>query len=424
LVVAGTGLTYSGEQLFTTDRYPSPDPRPVARSATRRKTFSFSPPVPRMKTLRYARRLIGFNSTSSLSNRVISKYLEMKLTKHGFVIEKVDYRDSNNVRKVNIIAKKGNGYGGMAYFAHTDTVPADDWFSRKYGAWEAFVARERLYGRGSCDMKGSIACMLTAAQQFPWNDFKQPLYLIFTADEETGFHGARHVVEQSTTYREMVEHNTRGVIGEPTGLEVVHAHKGLCIFTVTSHGRAAHSSTRLGLNSNLAMIPFLAEMKKIHDEVENDPKWQNSLFDPPSLSWNLVIDDPNKAVNITSPKTVCKIYTRPMPGMDMQPLVDRTRAAAEANGLDFDMFNPDSILNTDPASEFVTETLKLVHRTQAGTVSYGTDGGMFTELENLIVYGPGNIAQAHTRDEWIAIEQLSLGTEMYAKLIQRWCCSA
>ncbi len=377
-----------------------------------------------MKTLRYAKRLIGFDSTSHLSNRIISKYLEMKLTKHGFVVEKVEYRDENQVRKANIIAKKGNGYGGMAYFAHTDTVPAHDWFSRKYPAWEPVVAQERLYGRGSCDMKGSIACMLTAAQRFSWNDFKEPLYLVFTADEETGFQGAKFVVEQSTTYREMVEHSTRGVIGEPTGLAVVHAHKGLCIFTVTSHGKAAHSSTSLGLNSNLAMIPFLAEMKKIHGEVNGDRSLQNDMFDPPTLSWNIVIDDPNKAVNVTSPKTVCRIYTRPMPGIDIQPLVDRTRAAATANGLEFDLFNPNSILNTDPKNSFVTEMLRLVHRQKAETVSYGTDGGMFSELENLIVYGPGNIAQAHTRDEWIAIEQLNLGTEMYAKLIQRWCCTA
>lgn len=377
-----------------------------------------------MKTLRYAKRLIGFDSTSHLSNRIICKYLEMKLTKHGFVVEKVEYRDANHVRKANIIAKKGNGYGGLAYFAHTDTVPAHDWFSRKYGAWDPVVAQERLYGRGSCDMKGSIACMLTAAQRFSWNDLREPLYLVFTADEETGFQGAKFVAEQSTTYREMISHGTRGVIGEPTGLEVVHAHKGLCIFTVTSHGKAAHSSTSLGQNSNLAMIPFLAEMKKIHDEVNADRALQNDMFDPPTLSWNIVIDDPNKAVNVTSPKTVCRVYTRPMPGIDIQPLIDRTRAAAAASGLDFDLFNPNSILNTNPESPFVTETLKLVHRQKPGTVSYGTDGGMFSEMENLIVYGPGNIAQAHTRDEWIAIEQLNLGTEMYAKLIQRWCCTA
>lgn len=375
-----------------------------------------------MKTLRYAKRLIGFESTSHLSNRIISKYLQMKLTKHGFVVEKLEYRDRNRVRKVNLVAKKGAGHGGLAYFGHTDTVPADDWFSRKYGPCEPAIAKERLYGRGSCDMKGSIACMLAAAQRFSWDELNEPLYLVFTADEETGFRGARYVVEQSRTYREMVQHNTRGIIGEPTGLEVVHAHKGMCIFTATSQGKAAHSSTGLGKNSNLGMIPFLAEMKKIHDEIESDPQWRNDQFDPPTLSWNIVIDDDNQAVNVTSPKTTCRVYTRPMPGIDIQPLIERTQQAAQDNELELVIFNPNSILETSPDNEFVADTLKLVHRNQPRTVSYGTDGGVFTELENLIVYGPGNIAQAHTRDEWIAIEQLNLGTEMYTKLINRWCC--
>ncbi len=375
------------------------------------------------KTLRYAKRLIGFDSSSHLSNRMISKYLELKLIKHGFIVEKVEYRDANRVRKINLVAKKGNGYGGLALFGHTDTVPADEWFSRRYGPWEPVVARERLYGRGSCDMKGSIACMLTAAQCFGWNDLKQPLYLVFTADEETGFQGASWVVSQSTTYREMVKYKTRAIIGEPTELEVVHAHKGMCIFTVTSKGLAAHSSTGLGRNANLAMIPFLAEMKRIHDEVESDPAWRNNSFEPPTLSWNIVIDDSNKAVNVTSPKAVCRIYTRPMPGVDSRPLVARVGEAAKVNGLELEMFNPSSILNTNPQSLFVQESLKTVRRQHPRTVSYGTDGGMLTELEDVIVFGPGNIAQAHTRDEWIALEQLVLGAEAFKSLIDRWCCN-
>ena len=397
------------------------------QAATPATPFVFSPshpprPYSAMKTLRYAKRLIGFESASHLSNRMICKYLQLKLVKHGFIVEKLEYRDSNRVRKVCLVAKKGAGQGGLAFFAHTDTVPAEEWFSRKYGPFEPAVARERLYGRGSCDMKGSIACMLTAAQRFPWEALSEPLYLVFTSDEEVGFHGARYVADQSKTYREMVDHGTRGVIGEPTGLEVVHAHKGLCIFTVTSQGKAAHSSTRMGRNSNLAMIPFLADMKRIHDEIESDSAWQNDQFDPPTLSWNIVIDDANQAVNVTSPKTVCRVYTRPMPGIDIQPLIDRTRQSAEENDLDISVFNPPGILNTSRDNEFLNQTLELVHRKQPRTVAYGTDGGTFSEMENLIVYGPGHIAQAHTRDEWISIEQLNLGTEMYTRLIEHWCC--
>lgn len=375
-----------------------------------------------MKTLRYAKRLIGFETTSHLSNRVICKYLQLKLVKHGFAVEKVEYRDKHRIRKVNLIAKKGKGQGGLAYFAHTDTVPAEDWFSRKYGPYEPAISKERLYGRGSCDMKGSIASMLTASQRFESADLRRPFYMVFTADEEVGFHGARQVVAQSSTYREMVESQTCGIIGEPTSLEVVHAHKGMCMITATARGHAAHSSTALGKNANLALIPFLAEMKSIHDELTSQPQWQDARFDPPDPSWNIVINDPNQAANITSPQSSCTVYTRPIPGIDMQPLLERVRVAASRNGLEIEIFDAGSAFFTEPQNEFVQQALKLVHRKTPGTVCYGTDGGVFGELQNLIVFGPGNIAQAHTRDEWISMEQLTFGAEMYTKMIEHWCC--
>lgn len=375
-----------------------------------------------MKALRYAKRLVEFESTSNLSNRLISKYLEMKLTKHGFVVEKLAYLDANRVPKVNLIAKKGSGSGGLAYFSHTDVVPANRWFSHKFGPFEPAIARQRLYGRGSCDMKGSIACMLTAAQRFAWDDLKHPVYFVCTADEEVGFGGAKRVVEESKYYREMVANRSKAIIGEPTSLEIVHAHKGSIELVATSHGTAAHSSSRSGLNSNLAMIPFLTEMKALYDETESDPKWQDSMFDPPTMSWNISVKDDSLAINVKASQTVCRVYFRTMPGIDESPLLHRVQLAAEKLGLDLTINRWGNTFLVDPNSDFVRQALELAHRPKAKTVSFGTDGGMFTELEDKIVFGPGNIAQAHTRDEWIALEQLSLGTDMYAKMIRNWCC--
>ncbi len=375
-----------------------------------------------MKALRYAKRLIGFDSTSHLSNRLISKYLEMKLTKHGFVVEKIEYTDDRNVRKTNLVAKKGGGHGGLAYFSHSDCVPAKKWFTKKYGAFEPAIARERLYGRGSCDMKGSIACMLTAAQGFAWDDLKQPLYFVVTADEETGFQGARCVVEESKIYREMVIHATKAIIGEPTSLEVVHAHKGSVQITATARGKAGHSGGRKGVNANLAMIPFLTDMKAIYDEVENEIKWHNDIFDPPTLSWNISVKDDAQALNVTAGKSVCQMYLRPMPGIDVAPLIERVVQSARKYDLKLDVKKWGEPFFVSPGSEFVQESLKLAHRPKSKTVSYGTDGGVFTELGDKIVFGPGSIDQAHTINEWIALEQLSLGTEMYAKMIRHWCC--
>ncbi len=375
-----------------------------------------------MKALRYAKRLIGFDTVSHHSNSLISKYLEMKLTKHGFVVEKIDYLDERNVRKTNLIAKKGGGYGGLAYCAHSDVVPAKKWFTKKFGPFEPAIARDRLYGRGACDMKGSIACMLTAAQMFAWEDLKQPLYFLVTADEEVGFGGAKCVVQQSKLFREMVTHGTKALIGEPTLLEVVHAHKGSIEILATARGKAGHSGTGEGINANLDMIPFLTEIKTIYDETERESEWQDARFKPPTLSWNIRIQDDSPALNITAGKSVATMYLRTMPGVDEKPILARVEAAAKKNNVTLTITRRGNVFFADPNSDFVQQSLKLAHRQKPLTVSYGTDGGIFSELDHKIIFGPGSIIQAHTRNEWIALEQLTLGTDMFAKMVRHWCC--
>ena len=375
-----------------------------------------------MKTLRYAQRLVGFDSTSQNSNRLISKYLEMKLTKHGFLVEQVDYQDRLGTRKVNLVAKKGNGFGGLAYFSHTDVVPANTWFTEDFGPFDATVVNDRLYGRGSCDMKGSIACMLAAAQRFDWHQLKKPLYFVCTADEEVGFFGIRNVIEHSKFYREMVDHGTKAIIGEPTNLEIVHAHKGSCRIIARATGRAGHSSEGVSHNSNLAIIPFAHEMLRIYEDTERTNQWQNNEFEPPSLTWNIGLRDDSPAMNVTAANSVCTVYVRPMPGVDIESLLQRTRGAAERHGLSLQIVRACEPLWVDPNSAFVTEALQLVHRPKSKSVSYATDGGLLGELSEKIVFGPGGIAQAHTHDEWISLEQLARGTELYEKMIQHWCC--
>lgn len=352
-----------------------------------------------MKALRYAKRLIGFDSTSHKSNRMISRYLEMKLTKYGFVVERIEYPDRNGELKVNLVAKKGSGVGGLGYFGHSDVVPAEKWFTNKFSAFQPAIARDRLYGRGSCDMKGSLACMLAASQQFAWDELKKPLYFVVTADEEVGFAGARVVVEESKHYREMAFNRTKAIIGEPTSLEVVHAHKGSIKITAVALGVAGHSGGRIGESANLKMIPFLAEMKKLRDESEDDRKWHNKAFDPPTLSWNICIKDDSPALNVTAGKSTCTMYLRPMPGIDVRPLLAKVNDAAAKFDLSLDIKNWGPGMFTDPESLFVKESLKLTHGQASKTVPFGTDGGMYSELENKIVFGPGSIAQAHAIDE-------------------------
>ena len=196
----------------------------------------------------------------------------------------------------------------MAYFGHTDVVPADSWFSTDHGRFEPTVTEDRLYGRGRCDMKGSISAMLAAVEGVGDAELRNPLYVAFNADEEIGHCGADQVAQRSELYREMVLGNANGIVGEPTLLNVVHAHNGTHGFKATSRGRAAHhSSTNEGINANRAMIPFLSELKRIHDETEEDPAWQDPAFDPPGTGWNIGIKDHTRAVNMTAAQSICTV---------------------------------------------------------------------------------------------------------------------
>ena len=375
-----------------------------------------------MDALAYTKDLCSFESTSVLSNVPVTDYVEDTLRSQGFLTERLEYDDVNGVRKACVVGKKGPGTGGMAYFGHTDVVPADPWFTDEHGPFEPTVVGDRLYCRGSCDMKGSVATMLAAAEQFSAGELRKPIYITATADEEIGYVGASNVAERSELFQEMVDGNANGIIGEPTLLEVVYAHKGVCGFIVRSEGKAAHSSTREGINANLKMIPFLVEMKAIHDDSESDPAWQDEEFDPPTISFNILVSDHTTALNITPPQSVCQVYFRPMPGQDPEIILDRVRKAADENGLNFRLKSNGSPLRVDPDGEFVKEVLALAGQEKAATVSYGTDGAKLGALKNMVVFGPGSIAQAHTHDEFIELKQLELGTEMYAKLIRHWCC--
>jgi acetylornithine deacetylase len=371
--------------------------------------------------LDYAVQLVEVPSVSLQSNSAVSDVVATILNSLQFEVERQEFLDPHGVPKVNLIGKRGTGTGGVAYFGHTDVVPATTWSCREHGPFDPTVKNGRLYGRGSCDMKGSIACAMAAAGRIDRKSLAEPLYIVCTADEEVGFHGARHLVEHSTLYREIVAGQSRAIVGEPTELSVVHAHKGIFGFRAIAQGNAAHSSTRDGINANLLMIPFLNEMKQIYDETLTDPHWLNDQFDPPWISWNLGINDLNCAVNITAPKSLCTVYFRPMPGQDGYELVERARTAAQRFGLEFHLECSGQPLFSDPRSDYVQETLKVAGESRSKTVSYGTDGVMFTELNQIVVLGPGSIQQAHTDDEWIALDQLSQGTALFEQIFRRWC---
>ncbi len=369
----------------------------------------------------FASELIEFDSVSAKTNLPVTERVEQWLRSLHFEIERVDYIDPAGVPKANLIGKLGRGSGGMAYFCHTDVVPGGAWAVEEHGPFEPMQKQGRLYGRGSTDMKGSLACMLAAVQQIPVDSLQSPVYLCCTADEEVGMLGAEQVALRSALYREMVAGDTRGIIGEPTSFNVIYGHKGGCGIRITARGVAAHSSTIKGISANWKMIPFLQEMKELHAELESSPEWQNDEFVPPTTSLNLGISDYNPAMNVTAARSVCTLYFRAMPGMNSDPIISRIREAADRHGLEYEQIFRATPFYRDAQSEFVQECLEFSHSTRPMTVAYGTDAARFGELKNCVIMGPGDIAQAHTSDEWISLEDLTKGTEMYLQMIRRWC---
>lgn len=364
--------------------------------------------------------LIRFPSVSSTSNVAITQHVAAWLDRLGFSISTQDYLDASGTEKSNLIATRGSGPRGLAYFCHTDVVPADSW-EGPGDAFDPVLQQDRLYGRGSCDMKGSLVAMLTAVSRIDARQQTAPVHVICTADEEVGFVGAKALVATSTQYRELVRSQPLAIIGEPTRCEVVHAHKGILGFRLISRGRAAHSSTRDGLNANLAMVPMLVELLRLHRLSETDPALQDPRFDPPTLSWNFGVSDHARALNIVPAKSEAWVSLRTMPGIDGESLVAAVIEKAAELGMEFKREKGGGHVWIDPDSPTIRAMCEVARCPTAKTVCYGTDGGEFTELTNLVVCGPGDIAQAHTADEYLALDQLHRGIEIYARALERWC---
>ncbi len=380
--------------------------------------------------------LIGFPSVSHESNQTITRYLGSILADLGFELHESEYQDEHGVTKSNLIAVRyprhpaaagaapdafrRDGAYGVTYFAHTDVVPAQEWS----GPGEAFLATitdDRVYGRGSCDMKGSLAAMITAASMITADQQVAPLRIVCTADEEIGFMGARHLVQHSAAYRELVQDQPLAIIGEPTRCRVIHAHKGIAVYRMTSQGRAAHSSSRDGLNANLAMVPMLTEIVRQYQLSETETCYRDQRFDPPTITLNFGISDHCRAFNITPARSDAWVCFRTMPEVDTSPLVAALEATARELGLGFTHYKGGPPMGCDPDHPAIRAVCDLAGEAAPQTVCYATDGGEFTQLQNRLVCGPGDIAQAHTADEWLDRQQLQQGIALYHKILQRWC---
>ena len=360
-----------------------------------------------MDVLQLTQDLVAIKSVSQWSNQEISDSLEQTLSRCSFEVERLEYVDDNGERKVSLVAKKGKGQDGFGLFSHSDTVPGNEW------AWDAFsptVKEGRVFGRGSCDMKGPLAATIVAAHSIDAKDLKKPVYVVVTADEEVNGIGAKHVARESRFFQEAIPKH--GVIAEPTSLIPVYAHKGGAAVT--------HTSTDRGVSANFLIAPFLAEMAELAERLRSDESFMNHEFLPPTNGFNMVLNDGGCKSNVTAAKTVCTVGFRTMPNDRRDDLIAEVTERAGKYDLDVASRVSDPFYVAKDA-EIVQTALQATEVGKPETVPFGTDAHAFKDQLELVILGPGDIAQAHTVGEWIEVTQLHRAVEVYRRMIQRLC---
>lgn len=360
--------------------------------------------------------LVGMDTTSARSNLELVATVESLLDEHGIPHERVLSPDGT---KANLLACIGPQVaGGVVLTGHTDCVPV----TGQPWSRDPFTVHEeagRLYGRGVTDMKGFLAVVLAALPELARADLAAPVLLAFTYDEEIGTVGAPSAVDRLVA---AFPRPRAVVVGEPTSMGVVTAHKGVRAFTTTVDGLDGHSSRPdLAANAVAAAARIAAHIDRIAEERRGDAGSHDARFTPPYTTFNLATISGGQAINIVPRRAELTWEYRPVPADDHEAIreeVDRFITAEVLPQLRRDTgtgavtTRPDAVARALAAEEDgVAERLVRAltgDRSPAETVAFGTDGGHFQAAGlSTVVCGPGDIAQAHQPDEWIAIDQLA-----------------
>jgi len=369
----------------------------------------------RNEVIKLSQALVAIPSETTRSNVAVSDFLQSWLQARGFSVERVSYIDALGEEKFNLIAKIGAGTGGLGLFSHSDTVPGD---AREWDPFDPIIQDGKLIGRGSCDMKGPLAATMLAAAGVDANSLRKPVYVVITSDEEQGHLGAHYIIEHSTTFQENWPEYT--LVAEPTGLQPVYAHKGGALITVTAHGKAAHTSTDKGISANFRIAPFLADMASLAPVFRSTERFKNYEFDPPTNGFNLVINDGHCRPNVTAAVSVAQVSLRLMPNDHREEQIAMIEEKAKAHNLAVDrrMIEPFYI---NPKADVIQAACRATGNSRAITVPFGTEAEAYQKFTQAVILGPGSIAQAHTRGEWIDIGQLQEAVGAYEKMIAQLC---
>ena len=378
------------------------------------------------KTLKILSELIKFQTVSGTSNLKLIEYCEKRLSKLGATSFKTFDETKKRVNLFSTIAgkQKLNG-GGIILSGHTDVVPA----SAKEWSSDPFIATEKnnkVYGRGSCDMKGFIACTLALAPYFASQNLKKPIHFSFTYDEETACQGAPIMI------RELKKRNINCsicIVGEPTSMKAIQAHKGCYEYSTLFTGLAGHGSAPdKGVNAVEYAVRFINKLMELREELKKR-KPKNSVFTPPYSTLQIGRIKGGLARNVIADQCVVDWELRPVVPEDgkfvnesmetyiKDVLLPEMKKVYPKANIEKEIIGEIIGFTKEEKSDAVNLVCNLTGDNSRDVVSFGTEAGLFQEIGiSTVVCGPGSIEQAHKIDEYVSFDQLKLCLKMLIDL--------
>ena len=378
------------------------------------------------ETLRILSELIKFQTVSGTSNIKLIEYCEKKLNLSGATSFKT-FDDSK--LRVNLFStisgKEKLNRSGIILSGHTDVVPASakEWSSNPY---EATEKNNKIYGRGSCDMKGFIACTLALAPYFAKQILKKPIHFSYTYDEETACQGAPIMLKE---FKKRKIDCSVCIIGEPTSMKAIEAHKGCYEYSTHFTGLAGHSSAPgKGVNAIEYATRFINKLMELREELKKKiPK--NSIFNPPYTTLQIGRIKGGLARNVIADQCVVDWELRPVipeDGVFVNKIMDNyikdtllpeMKKIYPKSNIKKEVIGEIVGFNKEEKSEAVNLVCNLSGDNSRDVVSFGTEAGLFQELGiSTVVCGPGSIEQAHKVDEYVSYDQLKLCLKMLIDL--------
>ena len=369
------------------------------------------------------REIVSLNSISSeepeldQSNESVIRCLERWLRELGFDVTLIKVKEKP--LKYDLLARLGEGDGGLLLSGHTDTVPADpaSWKSDPLSLTET---EDRYTGLGSIDMKGFFAFAADAAASFSGKKLREPLYILATSDEETTMNGAKAFMEQASIRPRAV------IIGEPTSLTPVYKHKGYMAFRVIAHGRRAHSSNPAeGINAIEIMHRAIAGIMKFRNSLK---KFRSSDFKVPEPTLNIGIIRGGDSPNSVPDTCVMQFDVRPTELTPVDFIEKEVRKAiAQSAGEYSGSIEIEDLYPPLPAfgggkDQPVVRKLAELSGNEPVTVGYATEAGLLSALtQNTVVFGAGSISNAHQPDEYLLKKEIEPMSRILREIISLIC---